>query len=430
MEYEEKYIKYKKKYLELKGGGDKNNIFEFDKIVDFITHSKKEEIAEKLLDLIQNTSFCPILLGQGFTGNVFLPEIDRTFPYKIGNKIVQLPVVIKVASYLNDINHYFGYYLLDNKLYISGYRGLTTETLILMFINNLRNKTVHLPLLLTYATCSKTKVIDRIYTLRYGLDKPVEINLINKIYNEVSLWQKQYDEPIAIFKNNVSTLIELFDYIHYSKNKDDNVILPNNIMCNITELYDYLCISYLATHHLLIKNNIFPSDMNCKNIFIHWLNDSSYYKDKNIKNLEEIIYKIGNKYYKIKTFGFVLILGDTGTFVIKIKEDIILAGHAANITTNYFKYDRIMTDTHNNIEFIKDSMNYLTPKQFKNTIVSKIINTEPYCNYPIRQYKLLGTDISYLDNMKPTTELLKFFYDKYGVSKYEKKNNNILITIN
>jgi hypothetical protein len=38
--------------------------------------------------------------------------------------------------------------------------------------------------------------------------------------------------------------------------------------------------------------------------------------------------------------------------------------------------------------------------------------------------KLLGYDISYLDSIKTTTELLDFFYDKY-----EKKDNNITIYV-
>jgi hypothetical protein len=42
--------------------------------------------------------------------------------------------------------------------------------------------------------------------------------------------------------------------------------------------------------------------------------------------------------------------------------------------------------------------------------------------------KLLGIDISFLDNMKSTIELLDFFYEKYGVDKYEKNKNNIIIT--
>jgi len=316
-------------------------------------------------------------------------------------------------------------------LYISGYGGLSTEAIILMFIKNLRKKTVHLPLLLAYATCSKTNIIDRIYTLRYGLDNPIEINLSGKIYDEAPLWHKQTEEKQdEIFTSTLATIRDLLAYIYYSKNKDDTVLLPNNIKCNIDELFDYLCISFLATHHLLTENNIFPSDMHGRNLFIHWLDDNSYFNDKNIKDLKEIIYKIGNKYYKIKTFGFVLIFGDTGTFIMKIKKDIILIGQAPDIKNDYLKYDRRMRATHNNMDFIKPSSKFLTPRQFKKTIAYKIMNSEPYCNYPDYTSHLVGHDISYLDSMKTTPELLDLFYDKYGVDKYEKKDDNILITIN
>jgi len=442
MNYKDKYIKYKTKYLELKnmdinnqiGGNNNTNYSKFNEIVNFIKKSTKEKIKTKLLDMIQNTSYCPIVLGQGFGGKAYLPEIDRNFPYKFGNKTVNLPVVIKVDTDPTDTKRYFGVDILDNKLYISGYGGLTTEALILMLIKHLQNKTVHLPLLLAYGTCSKNKIIDRIYTLRYGLDKPVEINLRGKIYDEDPLWHKQDIENQdiennEIFKNTIATLGDLFTYIHYSKNKNDTVTLPNGIKCNVAELYDNICISFLATHHLLTENNIFPSDMHMSNLFIHWLNDNSYYNDENIKELKEIIYKIGNKYYKIKTFGFVLIFGDTGTFIIKIKKDIIMIGQAPDIKNDYLKYNRRMTETHNNMDLFKYSSNFLTPKQFRKTIAHKIMNIEPYNNYPVQNWKLLGTDISYLDSMKSTIELLNFFHDKYGVDKYEKNDNNILITI-
>ena len=435
MDYKDKNTKNKVKNLELKRtnknikrGGNNNS--KFDEIVNFIKKSTKEEIKKNLLDIIQDTLYCPVVLGQGFSGKAYLPEIDRYFPYKFGNKIVNLPLVVKTDLHLEESERYFSIDILDNKLYISGYGGLITETLILILIKYLQNKTVHLPLLLAYGTCSKNKIIDRIYTLRYGLDKPVEINLQGKLYNESQLWNRQENKNNEIFKNNIATLSDLFTYIHYSKNKNDTVTLPNGIKCNITEIYDNICISFLATHHLLTENNIFPSDMTASNIFIHWLNDNSYYNDVNIKELKEIIYKIGNKYYKIKTFGFVLVFGDTGTFIIKIKKDIILIGLTPDIKNNYFKYNRRMTEKHNNMDLILLTMGSLTIKQFEKTIAHKIMNTEPYNNYPFNNWRLLGIDISYLDSMKSTIELLNFFQDKYGIDKYIKNNNNILITVN
>ncbi len=32
--------------------------------------------------------------------------------------------------------------------------------------------------------------------------------------------------------------------------------------------------------------------MHVNNIFIHWFDDNSYFNDKNMKNIKEIIYKI------------------------------------------------------------------------------------------------------------------------------------------
>ncbi|CAB4580058.1 MAG: hypothetical protein F2563_04380 [Actinobacteria bacterium] len=418
-----------------KKNNTKNSKSRFDKIVNFMKKSKKEKIQKELLNLIQNREYCPILLGDGSAGTAYLPGIDKTFPYKIGNKIVHLPVVVKEVQThhgepLNDYD--FGLDILDSKLYISGYTGLTTEALLLMLIDNLRNKTVHLPLLFAFGTCSNSKLdklVDRLYTLKYGLDKPVELDLTRKVYNEDSLWNEGDDVPNLIFKNTLATLGRLLSFIHYSKNEDDTITLPNGIKCNISELYDYICISFFATHYLLTKNNIFPSDMHTENIFIHWLNETSYFNDKNIKNVEEIVYKIGNKYYKIKTFGFVIVLGDIGTFIAKIKKDVILIGHAPNIKTTFSQFNMRMKKQSKNMELIYNTVHSLTPRQYKNTIAYTILmNIEPYCTTPTTSYGLLGSDIAYLENMRTTPELLDFFYDKYGVRNYDQKNNNILIT--
>jgi hypothetical protein len=286
---------------------------------------------------------------------------------------------------------------------------------------------VHLPLLLAYGTCSKSNMIDRIITLRHGLPEPIEIDMTGKIYNEQPLWHKPHKDPIEIVKNNIATLRELFTYIHYKKNKDGTVKLPNGEICNVPELYDYMCISYLATHELLTVNNIMPSDMHGGNIFIHWLNDNSHYGDKNIKNLKEIVYKVGKKYYKIKTFGFVIILGDVGTFVIPVKKDVIIVGQAWNIKENYKLVDMRLRPEFTNTNFIDWNKGLLTTCEFKETIACKIFDTEPYCSYPKDGWHLLGYDKSYLDKLKSTVELLSFFDEKYGLDKYNQNKDNILI---
>jgi hypothetical protein len=81
------------------------------------------------------------------------------------------------------------------------------------------------------------------------------------------------------------------------------------------------------------------------------------------------------------------------------------------------------------MDLIINSMFFLTQKQFKKTIAYNIMNSEPYNNQPFNNWDLLGKDIKYLESMKSTIELLSFFYDKYGVNKYKKEDNNILIEI-
>jgi hypothetical protein len=88
-----------------------------------------------------------------------------------------------------------------------------------------------------------------------------------------------------------------------------------------------------------------------------------------------------------------------------------------------------MNPNHNNMDFIYNIIKFLTPQQLNKSIAYNILNVKPYNNYPIQNYKLLGTDISYLDALKSTIELLSFFDEKYGVDKYQKNDSNILIEI-
>jgi hypothetical protein len=441
MDYEKKYLKYKTKYLDLlesqnnllSGGGKKQSKKQdkkqdkFDEILNFIKTSNKNKIQKELLNIIQDKTYCPEIIGEGHFGKAYVPEVNKTFPFKIGNNEIELPIIIKENKNIENVDARLDLEIINNMLYISGNDNITTEVLILMFVRKLWNKTVHLPLILGYGTCSKTNMVDRIITLKHGLPKPIEIDLTGKIYNEI--WGKPRKEPTEILKNSLATLRELFEYMYYKKNKNGSVELPNGITCKIAELFDYICISYLATHQLLTENNIVPSDMHAGNIFIHWLNDNSYYEDKNIKNLEEIIYKVGRKYYKIKTFGFVIILGDVGTFVTKIKKDVILVGQAWDIKENYKLIERRLLPEHTNTDFIFWNMKSMTPSEIKKTVANDILNSEPYCSYPMNSWYLLGWDISYLDKLKSTIELLSFFDEKYGINEYIEKDNNILITV-
>ena len=127
------------------------------------------------------------------------------------------------------------------------------------------------------------------------------------------------------------------------------------------------------------------------------------------------ITKINKKFYKIKTFGFVIILGDLGSSIIKIRNDVILVGQIYDINNNYHLIKRRLRPEHTNIDFIQWNNNFLTFDEFKNTIAYIILSDKPYSEYPQEVWHLLGYSIEYLDKLKSTLELLEYFDIKYGI---------------
>ncbi len=385
-----------------------------NEIIKFISKSDKKTIKNKLLDTIEYNKFCPTVLGKGAFGIAYIPE-SKNIEVNIDNEKVYLPVVVKEANKLTnepDIN----IDIIGNKLYIIGNNnGITAEVIILMYIKQLYQKTVHLPLILGYGTCLKKNKINKIITTRYGLSKEMEVDLKNLSGNKKH-------------KSYITTLKDLFNFIYFTKNKDGSVILPNGIKCgNISKLYDYICISYLATYHLLTKNKIYPQDMHEDNIFIHWLNDTSYYNNEKIKDCKNIIYKVNNKYYKIKTFGFVIVLGDCGMFFLEAKKDVIIAGNGHVDKEMKNPHKMVMNGaTKNNMDIIR-CYDLLTPNEFKNSIAYNIINSNPYNLYPLAPFWKMW-EVPNTNNLS-TPELLDFYYEKYGIDNYTKNKNTILIKI-
>jgi len=389
-----------------------------NEIINFISKSDKKTIKNKLQNILEYNKFCPVVLGQGAFGKAYIPE-SKNISVNINGKKVYLPVVVKEANDTTnepDIN----IDIIGNKLYIDGNNnGITGEAIILMYIKQLYKKTVHLPLILGYGTCLEKTKINKIITIRHGLDKEIEVDLTGKVYGK----NKKH-------KSYITTLQDLFNYIYFSKNKDGSVILPNGIKCdNISELYDYICISYLATYHLLTENKIYPQDMNDENIFIHWLDDISYYNYENIKDCKNIIYKVKNKYYKIKTFGFVIILGDCGKFLVEAKKDVIIAG-CGHVDKEMKNPHKMMMNraTNSNIDIILRCYDMLTSNELKTSIAYQILfNLKEYNSQILASmWKLWSIPIT--KNLS-TPELLNFYYKKYGVDKYTKNKNTILIKI-
>lgn len=262
MNYKEKYLKYKIKYIELKeitekyqneypksrylqmsniqyGGKKTNKKNEFEYIIKFLKTAEKEEIKNELYDIIQNKDYCPNILGEGVQGIAYIPEINKTMLYKNGKNKLHLPIVIKETRSVDNPKVYSDIDIINNILYISGFYNITTEVLILMFIRNIWNKTVHLPLLLGYNTCSKSKVVDKIITLKFGLDEKYEKDLTGKFYNDTAMFMKPRNENINIFSSYLGTLQELFNYIYLNKN-----IVQLNYQMELNVIYQNCLIIY------------------------------------------------------------------------------------------------------------------------------------------------------------------------------------------
>jgi hypothetical protein len=177
-----------------------------------------------------------------------------------------------------------------------------------------------------------------------------------------------------------------------------------------------------------MENKIYPYDIHEGNIFIHWLNDTSYYNNENIKDCKNIIYKVKNKYYKIKTFGFLIIFGDTGCFFLEARKDVIIVGieHVDKEMKNLNKM-AMVGSKRNNMEIIR-RYDMLTPNEFKDSIAYQILFNSKEYNSQILAPLWKMWSIPITKNLS-TPELLDFYYKKYGVDKYTKNKNTILIKI-
>jgi len=439
--YESKYNyyssinnKYKmNKYLhKILSGGNKHSqddiFMKYKTIVNYINNlSHKDNINDiklQLFDLLKSDDYCQKIIGEGGFGKVFVPEQNYA-TLLINNKSIKIPIVIKESHVNNE--SLFNINIIHNILYIHSFEDITTEALILMYIHQLYDKTVHLPLMLNYATCNSDK-INRIIMKKYGLNKEQEIDLKNTYSGPP--WFK--NRPPDIRKTNIVNIHQLFEYIQYNKytndNGDDMIILPNQIKCNVIKLIDYICISYLATHYLLAQNNIFISDMKPENIFIHWLDKKSYYGATNIKNIKSITYKINDSYYEIETFGFVIILGDLGTSIIKIKDDVIMVGNIYDLNSNYEEINRQMIPNINCFYMLSCFRDLLTFEQLEKTIIHQIYKSDPYNKiFYINYGWQLPNNI--INNYLNPLELLIFF-NEYKINKHIKKSNNIVINCN
>ncbi len=394
-----------------------NKCNEFPDITTFIKQNDIHTIKNNLLNKIKQ-HICKFnykrlnLIATGGVSNIYEPDQSYNINNYTINYLVKQPGS-KEEQHLR-LN------IIDNILYIYGLNNPLSELIIMLLVQPLISKTLHLPLLLGY-NIQGTNVKD-IYILRYGLNERYIKHL-----NDTILIKNVMQEIKPKFSSYLETVGKLFNYIEYNK-KGETITLPNGINCKIYELFDTLCFSYLSTYYLLSLNGIYLYDMVPKNIFIHWLTNDSYYNHKSISNLKYIVYKINGIYYKFKTFGILLVLGDIGNSIAHVKNDVVVVGNVVNFKDKvdtikkHLKYHEF-----SNLNFILQFKKLISTNVYKKTMVYKIFENEPYTDY-VYEYTLDGFLYEFIHKMKKTEDLFNYF-NPYQISRYVKTNSNILIDI-
>jgi len=363
-------------------GGKYNKPKSIKNVIDYLKKTKPKKIDIQTMNVIMyNNTYCDKILGEGVYGQVIEPGInDKNIAIKyIKNS--------KTSTIFN----------IKNTYYICN--GTNIEVILLQLLNDksvISDKLVqkHLPQLIGYANCTDEN-INKIITKRYGLDK--EIKYKTNYISDMSLMNNAYiDENVY---TTLNTFAKLIAFLMSNVDLDTcNVILPNNKNANVIELLDGITISFLYTIDILITAGFYINDLHHNNIFIEWTNNTD----------EEIIYKIGNNKYKVKTYGINIIFGDVGTYGYKINNNLYIFGrlYDAYLTEETLK---LYMNTNYQIRIFFD-VYYFLPIIKKQLIMWHISNDDCYDGiyniYDIRDEK------KYM-NFRTPVELAEQYCAKY-----------------
>lgn len=416
--YKKKYQEYKKKYINEK---EKHG----DNVISFIEKASIEDFNNNFNNIITNFDTCT---NYNIKGNqtIIISPIGETIKYKINNKFIDIPVVMKRAHENNSQNaHNIKIEDIEGVKYIYDANNMTMEYIAFLYINRLWKMgiTPHLPLMINYGTCGKFPDVNILVTEKQGLDYKIKIfdydNYTTSIY---SLFSVRNDEHQY---SSLATYTNLFRYIDYNIDDNFNIKLPTNdknkmINANVVNLHDYISFSFIHTYYLLSKHNYHIYDLFGSNLFIHWLNEKSYMGDNYIGDAEYIYYKINNNLYKFKTNGFVMKFGDVGVSIINPNSKLVIITQCVDFKFVLKKLDEFLN-------FNLHLANELTwqkqcgKKFYENTAINKLFSTHPYnkISNDILNKKLLS-------KLMDINNIFKL-YDKYRVDKINENEKYIII---
>jgi hypothetical protein len=376
-------------------------------IVEFIKNNDIYHIESNLNPLIKDINeFCDELIGKGGLGKVVIKKVGSNIDIDVNGKTINLPVVVKTAI---DNDGIFSMKIINSTLYITSYKDITAEAIIMSYVRELwfNAVTPHVPLMIGFSKCDivNSSVVDTIVSEYHGLIK--EISIKKPGFDRMPLFHDI--SSISKFTSKLSTWKDLVAYINI-QTINEEVILPNNIKCNVVKLIDYISISFLHTAYVLYENyGMVLNDMHAGNLFIQWLSDNSFLGDKCLKTIEKISYKILDKIYIIETYGLILKLGDIGSCILHPKEDVWILGQCANIDKNYL----LVESYHNpNMASFKSFMSII--KGFPYEIYSKtkiwqILQSHPYNKFAIN----MPMAYSHINEIPNLISLLNNFFGDY-----------------
>lgn len=418
--FEQKYNKYKEKLAKF----NTNEIMDSTELLDILENNELNNNDQAFNQFANNDKYCDKIMYAD-TYSLFVSNIGKYMQLKIKNKFIDIPVVIKNKNNYNTSSPgNFATELVNKTKYIYSNMSLSTEFIMLLYVRKLWNKgeNPHLPLLCGYGSCQDGTVINRLITEKHGLDYDVNIVDNNKINIGFDIF---FAQPSDVYneQSNLATLYNFTKYISLNTHTNKIPAYQKNkfIDIDVTKLFDFITFSIIYTRNYLTENNIHTFDMSTNNIFIHWLNKSSYMGDKYIGDAEYIYYKINNKIYQFQTYGLMPKYGDMGVGIIKPKDDLMILTQCTNLEKT-ISHLPIMLDT--NLQTCNE-LTFLT-WIFKSEIYDNLILSKITKSYPVNTIYNQHINKSDISKFKSFDQLSSMF-DIYKVDNIDTKKKYIVI---
>lgn len=384
------------------------------------TYSPKMEVIVKDTEVILNT-VVKIFKRPG--KNMMLLDIDQniidtSLKYFYENSSIKIPkiVVPKNLSVLAFDDHLLG------------------EIIILMYLSKLwyESITPHVPYLLMPMAYDRREIDSAL----------LEMNGIpaRYFYKMRGIVPDIYGQDIASSHlENMNGLVSFIINHAVFDNEKDTYLIPklefevddnkslklrdSTPSIDIVKLLDTLVLSYLISlHHLKFKLGLILSDQRLDNIFLAYPQFGLHAGKRDLQNIKKIRYdlKSESKSYEVDIYGPILKIGDVGSGVMKIRDDLILASDLIIDKDNYYLHKIFIIDKLPTYLTFLTQLNDNLPMDMRIRLINnRILNSEKFRNFSIRE----GVDFSYPSEL----ELVEEYYQDYLTSNNSPDSEKLFI---